>query len=602
MVPEQPSPGAVWLGDGRTRFRIWAPGFDHASVHLLFPRDMHLPMKKDAMGHHEAVAEGVAPGALYKIRLGDLPERPDPASRFQPQGSHGPSQVVDPSFPWTDGRWRGLPLESLVFYEMHVGTFTPEGTFEAAIRHLDGLVDLGVTAVELMPVAQFPGARNWGYDGTFPFAVQNTYGGPAGLQRFVNECHRRGLAVALDVVYNHLGHEGNYLWGMAPFFTDRYKTPWGSALNFDGPDSDEVREFFIQSALWWVRFFHVDALRLDAVHAIMDSSARPFLGELAERIRAAAGALGRQVHLIAGSDRNDPRLVRPAGVGGYGLDAVWNDDFHHALHVLLTGEREGYYRDFGRLDQLGRAISGGFVYTGQYSEYRRRRHGAPSDDLEPRRLVVFAQNHDQVGNRMLGERLAALVPFEKLKLAAGVVILSPNIPLLFMGEEYGETAPFQYFVDYSDQGLVEGTRRGRREEFAGFLRKGEPPDPQDEAAFRGAPGALGVLKGALVPPAAGTFLGAGPARVVGFCARGIVLTCHPQIRWRCPSGGHLQLFGAGGGGFLTRGQRKVAQGHRLRGSPLGRAGFPDSVGIGPGPEGLRSRGPFFPVRIPVHGW
>jgi maltooligosyltrehalose trehalohydrolase len=441
-------------------------------------------MRKDARGHFETVAEDVLPGSLYKIRLGDLPERPDPASRFQPRGSQGPSQVVDLSFPWTDPGWTGLPLDRYAFYELHVGTFTPEGTFKAVIPRLDSLKELGITAVEIMPVAQFPGDRNWGYDGTFPFAVQDTYGGPAGFQELVDACHRRGLAVVLDVVYNHVGHEGNALWGSAPFFTDRHKTPWGSAMNFDGPGSDEVREFFLQSALGWIRDFHVDALRLDAVHAIMDSSARPFLEELAGRVRETARALGRQVHLIAESDRNDPRLVRPPGQGGYGLDAVWNDDFHHSLHVLLTGERDGYYEDFGTLEQLGRAYTEGFVFSGQHSGYRGRRHGAPSGDLEPSRFVVFAQNHDQIGNRMLGERLASMVPFEKLKLAAGLVLLSPNLPLLFMGEEYGETAPFPYFCSFTDPALIEGIRNGRREEFARFRWKGEPPDPQDEETFR----------------------------------------------------------------------------------------------------------------------
>lgn len=481
---ERTAPGAVWLGDGRTRFRVWAPDFDHASVRLIGPGERVIPMTRDARGHHETVVDGAPPGTLYTLRLGDLPDRPDPASRFQPQGSHGPSQVVDLSFPWTDSGWTGLPLDRHVFYELHVGAYTPEGTFEAAIPRLDGLADLGVTALEIMPVAQFPGARNWGYDGTFPFAVQNTYGGPAGFQKLVDACHRRGLAVVLDVVYNHVGHEGNALWGSAPFFTDRYRTPWGSAVNFDGPGSDEVREFFIQSALGWIRDFHVDALRLDAVHAIMDFSARPFLEELAGRVREAARALGRRVHLIAESDRNDPRLVRPPERGGAGLDAVWNDDFHHALHVLLTGERDGYYEGFGTLEQLGRAFTEGFVYSGQYSRVRGRRHGAPSVDLEPFRFVVFAQNHDQTGNRMLGDRLAALVPFEKLKLAAGLVLLSPNLPLIFMGEEYGETNPFLFFTSYSDPSLIEGVRRGRREEFSRFRWKGEPPDPQDEDAFR----------------------------------------------------------------------------------------------------------------------
>lgn len=477
-------PGAVLRPDGRTCFRVWAPAFDRAWVRLLAPRDRLLPMERDERGYHEVVTGEAPPGTFYKIRLGDLPERPDPASRHQPHGSHGPSQVIDPTFPWTDAGWTGRPLEEYVLYEIHTGAFTPAGTFEAAIPYLDGLAELGITAVELMPVAQFPGDRNWGYDGTFPFAVQNTYGGPSGLRRLVDACHRRRMAVVLDVVYNHLGHEGNYLWGSAPFFTDRYRTPWGSAVNFDGPDSDDVREFFLQSALQWVRDFHVDALRLDATHAILDFSARTFLEELAERVGEAAAALGRRIYLMAENDRNDPRLVRPRERGGYGLDAVWNEDFHHALHALLTGERQGYYSDFGTLELLGRAFAEGFAYSGQYSAYRRRRHGAPAKDVEPRQFVAFAQNHDQVGNRRLGDRLSSMVSLEKLKLAAGTVLLSPYLPLLFMGEEYGETAPFLYFTSFSDPALVEGVRKGRREEFARFGWTGEPPDPQDEETFR----------------------------------------------------------------------------------------------------------------------
>ncbi|HLO09782.1 MAG TPA: malto-oligosyltrehalose trehalohydrolase, partial [Desulfobacteria bacterium] len=408
----------------------------------------------------------------------------DPASRFQPQGVHGPSMVIDPdAFSWVGLEWRGIPLSSYILYELHVGTYTPEGTFDAVIPRLDSLVGLGITAVELMPVSQFPGRRNWGYDGVFPFAVQESYGGPEGLKRLVDACHLRGLAVVLDVVYNHLGPEGNYLSDFGPYFSDRYRTSWGSAVNFDGPFSDEVRRFFQENALYWLREFHVDALRLDAIHGIMDFSASPFLSELAGAVSDLRKEGGRMMYLIPESDLNDARIVMPRDEGGYGLDAQWSDDFHHALHTLLTGERDGYYGDFGGIGHLGRAFTDGFVYSGQYSAFRKRRHGNPSRHLPAGKFVVFAQNHDQVGNRMRGERLARLVCFESLKLAAGVVLLSPFLPLLFMGEEYGEVAPFLYFVHHGDTCHIEAVRKGRKEEFAAFGWKGEIPDPQDEDTF-----------------------------------------------------------------------------------------------------------------------
>jgi maltooligosyltrehalose trehalohydrolase len=394
--------------------------------------------------------------------------------------------VIGSHFSWDEGYWWGLPLREYIIYELHVGTFTPDGTFESIVPHLPELKALGVTAVELMPIGQFPGSRNWGYDGVYPFAVQHSYGGPDGLKRLVQACHRHGLAVVLDVVYNHLGPEGNYLGDYGPYFTDRYKTPWGPALNFDGPHSDEVRRFFIENALSWVTEFHIDALRLDAVHAIVDHSAQPFLEELGLAVHRRAEQLNRRIYAIAESALNDTRVIRPRELGGYGLDAQWNDDFHHALRVLMTGDRSGYYQDFGQLRQLAKAFGEGYVYTGEYSGYRRRRHGNSSRDIPALQLVVFAQNHDQVGNRMLGERLSQLVSFEALKLAACTVLLSPFIPLLFMGEEYGETAPFQYFVSHLDPQLVDAVRRGRREEFAAFAWSGEPPDPQDVATFLGA--------------------------------------------------------------------------------------------------------------------
>jgi maltooligosyltrehalose trehalohydrolase len=475
--------GATYLGDGRCQFLVWAPLASRVEVHLVSPEERIFPLARDAQGYHGATSEGVAPGYRYLYHLDAERERPDPASRFQPQGVYGPSQVVDPSFPWGDRGWSGLPLEEYIIYELHVGTFSGEGTFEAVIPHLDELKALGVTAVELMPVAQFPGERNWGYDGACLFAVQDSYGGPEGLRRLVNACHRQGLAVVLDVVYNHFGPEGNYLADFGPYFTGRYQTPWGAALNFDDPFSDEVRRFFIENASYWLTEFHIDALRLDALHSILDISSYPFIAELAARFHEQAAKLKRRAYLIGESAANDARLIRAPERGGYGLDAQWNDDFHHALHVLLTGEQDGYYQDFGGLEQLVKAFREGFVYSGQYSQYRKRRHGVASGDIPAHRFVVFAQNHDQVGNRINGERLSQIVSFEGLKLAAGIVLLSPFLPLLFMGEEYGEKAPFPYFVSHSEPALIEAVRRGRREEFASFQWSGEIADPQDEATF-----------------------------------------------------------------------------------------------------------------------
>jgi len=476
--------GATPLPGGRCRFLVYAPSAQSVEVRLLSPAEHVVPMERDAAGYHHAVVDGVAPGAPYLYRLDGRVDRPDPASRLQPHGVHGPSAVVDSAaFPWRDRGWHGIPLSSYILYELHVGTYTPEGTFDAVIPRLDELVELGVTALELMPVAQFPGRRNWGYDGVYPFAVQESYGGPEGLRRLVEACHLRGLAVVLDVVYNHLGPEGNYLGEFGPYFTDRYRTPWGSAINFDGPCSDEVRRFFLENALCWLREFHVDALRLDAIHGIMDFSASPFLSELAAAVADLRKGGNRRVYLIPESDLNDARVVTPREEGGLGLDAQWSDDFHHALHTLLTAERDGYYSDFGDLGHMALAFTDGFVYSGQYSVYRRRRHGSPTRHLPAHRFVVFAQNHDQVGNRMRGDRLSTLVGFESLKLAAGVVLLSPFLPLLFMGEEYGETAPFLYFVHHGDEALVEAVRTGRRDEFSAFGWKGEIPDPQDEKTF-----------------------------------------------------------------------------------------------------------------------
>jgi maltooligosyltrehalose trehalohydrolase len=475
--------GATLVGHNHCNFRVWAPFVDSVDVHIVSPDDRVLSLKKDKYGYHEGLFSEVKAGSLYFYILGGAKERPDPASRFQPEGVHGPSQILDTEFPWTDSVWSGISLLDYVIYEIHVGAFTPEGTFEAVISELERLVDLGITAIELMPVAQFPGNRNWGYDGVYPFAVQNSYGGPVGLKSLIDACHQRGLAVVLDVVCNHLGPEGNYLGDFGPYFTDRYTTPWGQAINFDGPHSDQVRRTFLENALYWVTDFHVDALRIDAVHNIFDFSAFHFLEEMATAIHCRARELKRKIYVIAESDRNDSRLIKSSEIGGYGLDALWNDDFHHALHALLSDERTGYYGDFGRFIQLVKAFKEGFVFSGEYSVYRSRRHGNSSAGLPRNRFVVFSQNHDQVGNRLMGDRLSRLVSFEQLKLAAGAVILSPYIPLLFMGEEYGEIAPFPYFISHSDPFLIESVRQGRKEEFAAFLWRGEPMDPQDESSF-----------------------------------------------------------------------------------------------------------------------
>lgn len=477
-------PGAWYRPGIGTEFRIWAPLPQQLELELLQPEARRLPLERDEWGYASVVCPDVGPGARYRYRINGESSFPDPASLSQPEGVHGPSEVLDFSaVHWTDGDWRGLELEQYVFYEVHTGTFTGWGTFDAIIPELDRLKDLGVTAIELMPVAQFPGGRNWGYDGVFPWAAQSTYGGAAGLQRLVDAGHRRGLAIVLDAVYNHLGPEGNYLAQFGPYFTPRYQTPWGAAINFDGAHSDEVRRFFIGNALYWLREFHIDGLRLDAIHGIVDTSAFPFLAELQAAVEQEAKRLGRKLWLFAESDLNDVRVLRRREQGGFGMPAQWNDDFHHALHVELTGERGGYYADFTGLEDLAASLRQGFVYSGQYSRHRQRRHGNSSREFDAGRFIVFAQNHDQVGNRARGDRLSARLNLERLKLAAGVVLLSPFLPLLFMGEEYGETAPFPYFTSHGDRELAEAVRRGRQQEFAAFRWMGEVHDPQAEATF-----------------------------------------------------------------------------------------------------------------------
>src|SRR5713226_4364967 len=467
---------------GAVAFRVWAPRcqsvdvvVDGRAVEVLAPREG---------GLFEARLEGVAEGARYKYRLDATRYRPDPVSRFQPEGIHGPSVAIDPSrFVWTDQEFAGHAPGDLVFYEIHVGVFTPAGTFEAIIPHLPRLVDLGVTALEVMPVAEFPGSRNWGYDGVHLFAPQSTYGGPRGLRRLVDACHARGLSVFLDVVYNHLGPEGNYLAEYGPYFTDRYTTPWGLAVNFDGEGSPGVRRHIVENGRAWVSEFHVDGFRVDAVHAIHDASPVHIVTEFARAVREEAARAGRRAHVIAESHDNDRRLVLAPTEGGLGLDALWSDDFHHALHQRLTGETAGYYVDFTGDHHLPRAIAEGFAFQGEASQYWGRRRGTASRDLPADRLVIFVQNHDQVGNRAQGERLGALVPYEALKLAAGLMFVAPAVPLLFMGEEYGDMAPFLFFTSFLDRELSERVRRGRLQELSRFGWKGRIPDPGAPATF-----------------------------------------------------------------------------------------------------------------------
>jgi len=462
--------GAAPAGEGRTAFRVWAP---RAQTIDLESRLGVVPLE-DVGGGVFAGVIGISAGEDYRYRLDRGEPLPDPCSRHQPEGVRGPSRTVDPAaFSWSEDGWRGLDRAGLVIYELHVGTFTPEGTFAAVAERLPALRDLGVTAVELMPVATFPGDRNWGYDSLYAWAPHPVYGGPEGLAGLVDAAHRVGVGVILDVVYNHVGPGSEALSAFGPYFTDRHRTPWGDAMNYDDRDCGGVREWAIQNACMWLRDYRIDGLRVDAVHAIYDMGARHVLAELCERARAAAP---HPPVLIAESDLGDPRVIRPPELGGWGFDAQWADDFHHALHALLTGERDGYYADFGRVADLAGATERPILYRGQYSSARRRRHGAPADDRPPGQFVVYSQNHDQVGNRALGDRL----PPQARPLAALWVLLSPFLPLIFMGEDHGEDRPFQFFTDHIDPLIADATREGRRREFAAFAGfEDEIPDPQD---------------------------------------------------------------------------------------------------------------------------
>lgn len=472
---------------------MWASGAQ--TVHLVLdpltdltaPRDNShdLLMSRSGGGWWRLNVPDATPGTDYAYSIDGGRPLPDPRSQWQPYGIHGPSRTLDHSeFVWTDQAWQPPPLSAAVLYEIHVGTFTPHGTFESAIQKLDHLVQLGVTHIELMPVAEFPGERGWGYDGVDLFAPHHAYGGPEGLKRFVDVCHSRDIAVLLDVVYNHLGPDGNYLSAFGPYFTERYHTPWGQAVNLDGPGSMEVRRFLCDNARSWLRDYHLDGLRLDAIHAIFDSSAVHFLEQLANEIYDLETEAGRHFDLIAENDLNDPRVVTSKEAGGYGLDAQWNDDFHHALHSVLTGEQIGYYSDFGKLEDLAASLKNVYVYGGRYSEYRKRIQGRHVCDLPAHRFVGFLQNHDQVGNRARGDRASQLLSIRMLKIGATLVLCAPFVPLLFQGEEFGADTPFLYFTDHRDPALAAAVSKGRREEFASFgWNPEEIPDPQDRCSF-----------------------------------------------------------------------------------------------------------------------
>lgn len=476
------STGAFYHPDGDCDFIVWAPQRKQVELLVVSPQQQRYTLQRNNQGYWKTTI-AAEPGTRYFFILDGELQRPDPASLSQPDSIHGASEVIDRAFEWHDDSWIGLDKEELILYELHTGTFSPEHTFDGIISKLDYLQELGITAIEIMPVGQFPGTRNWGYDGVYPFAVQHNYGGAAGLKRLVDAAHRAGIAVLLDVVYNHMGPDGNYLNDYAPYFTDKYKTPWGAALNFDDAWCDGVRSYFLQNALMWLDEFHIDGLRMDAVHAIWDFSAHHFMQELREQVEELEKRTGRKKILIAEIDLNNTRYINPVSQGGYGLDGQWVDEFHHAIHSVLTGEANGYYEDFGKITHIEKAFRDTYVYNGIYSVHRKKKFGSAKVDNPFNQFVVFTQNHDQVGNRLLGDRLSTLVSFEALKLAAATSLLSPYIPLLFMGEEYGEQHPFLFFVSHENPELVEIVRKGRKEEFAYFNFEGDFPDPQAQESF-----------------------------------------------------------------------------------------------------------------------
>ncbi len=469
--------------EGLAGIVVWAPFAQNLQLKLE-KSGKRIVLEKSSYGYWQQLTTDVKEGDQYKFVIDGTLELPDPASVNQPEGVHGPSAVFDlKRFDWSDNNWKNIPLGQYMLYELHTGTFSTEGTFDGIGNHLKHLIELGINAIEIMPISQFPGNRNWGYDGVFPFAVQESYGGAQALMELVNLCHSLGLAVVLDVVYNHLGPEGNYLGEYGPYFTDKYKTPWGGAINFDDEWCDGVRNFFLENALMWFRDFHIDALRLDAVHAIRDFSAMHILEEMRLKVNELMKETGRVHYLIVELDLNDTRFIKPRDEAGYGMDGQWIDEFHHALRVTAGGDRNGYYSDFKGIEHLAKAYTDAYVYDGQFSEYRKKKFGIKAEGRPGEQFIVFSQNHDQVGNRMLGERTSQLTSFEMQKLLAVAVIMSPFLPMLFMGEEWSESNPFQYFVSHTDPVLAEAVRKGRKEEFAAFHMSGEAPDPVSEQTF-----------------------------------------------------------------------------------------------------------------------
>ncbi len=475
--------GATYLGQERCLFRVWAPYRKQAAVRLLESPGRPWPLTRDDRGYWSGEISPVKPGALYELVLDGQETYPDPASAWQPQGVFGPSAVVDHDFAWTDQAWCNPPLKDYIIYECHIGTFSAQGTFQSALTNLPYLKDLGITAIELMPVAAFSGRYNWGYDVVFPFAVHQDYGGPQGLKTFINACHQHGLAVILDVIYNHFGPEGNILEAFGPYFTAKYPSFWGKAVNFDDQDAQGARNLVKENALYWARHFHVDGLRLDAVQAIFDQSAYPILAEVKDALAQFSTQQQRPVHVIAESDLNASIITSPKQEGGWGLDAAWCDDHHHAWHAFLTGEHSGYYQDFGAWDQVKATLAQGFWFQGQFCQHRQKHLGDFVHPMNPRQLVIYVQNHDMVGNRLQGERLSTLVAWPWLYVLAAATLLSPFVPLLFMGEEYGETNPFLFFVDHASPLLRQAVRAGRRKELGPFNWKGEPPDPYAQETF-----------------------------------------------------------------------------------------------------------------------
>lgn len=487
--------GLNFLEDGTAEIWLWAPFATTVSV-LITESELSLKMQKESLGYWYLKSNEIAENAEYCFALENKEAeqqttdsqpllRSDPASVYQKNGVSGNSTAYNlKSFNWTDLGWQGVRTEDLIIYELHTGTFTPTGDFNSITEKIDYLLELGITAIEIMPVAQFPGNRNWGYDGVYPFAVQDSYGGPEALQQLINTCHEKGLAVILDVVYNHFGPEGNYLKDFGPYFTAKYNTPWGDAINFDDANCDAVREYFIENCLMWFRDFHIDALRLDAVHAIKDLSTTHILAEIKQYVNQLSAHTKREYLLLVELDLNDNKYINPLADKGYGMDAQWIDEFHHALRVTTGEAKNGYYADFNGIEHLAKSYRDAYVYDGQYSPHRQKKFGIKADRNQGNQFIVFSQNHDHVGNRMLGERTSSLVSFDMLKLMAGAVFCSPYIPLIFMGEEYGETNPFQFFISHTDENIVESVRKGRKSEFAAFHHSDETPDPQSEDTFK----------------------------------------------------------------------------------------------------------------------